>query len=567
MRTAYVGICLLALLAPFELSRPLVRLPGQTITNLELALVVVGAAFAAAAAIGRDRAWWRTPIAMPWLVLLVAMTAAAVFAPEDRANAIHMVGRLGMAFGVCLIAADGASDAERLERVLTLTLASGAAAAGLAVLEYAGVRPVLDALRAFRPGISVVGAQMRATGPFQYPTIASMCFEVAFAFGLGLLAASLDRRRRLRSALIAGAVGLLAEAIVLTFTRAGVITMATSLAVVGFARVRRNGWRDPAVVAVLIIGAAVFTELVMSRSPQSLRLRATTEEQNAWYRATIQAPPALTLTTGVFATVPLTLVNVGQLTWDSAAEEPFRLSYHWLLPDEDRVVTYNGLRTEFPAPVAAGERVELRARIRAPLEAGRYRLLWDVVQEGHVWFTTETDQPLFFSRASVSGPPLDSPGSEAFTPLPRPPDRPGRLVLWRAAARMVASHPLLGVGPDNFRLLYGRYAGLKRADPRVHSNDMYVEMVAGGGLLGGAAFAWLMWVAACCFRGASHAAWRSSGAAPLGIAAAGVAIGVHGLVDSFLGFTPTYILLAMTVGLAAATCRPGSEPDAHAHRV
>ena len=79
------------------------------------------------------------------------------------------------------------------------------------------------------------------------------------------------------------------------------------------------------------------------------------------------------------------------------------------------------------------------------------------------------------------------------TPPPRPTVRPGRLVLWRAAARMFAAHPLAGVGPDNFRLAYGRYAGLAGADPRTHSNNMYLEMLAGGGLLVAGAFAWLLW--------------------------------------------------------------------------
>ncbi|MGE5245804.1 MAG: O-antigen ligase family protein [Betaproteobacteria bacterium] len=566
MATAYAGVCLLALVAPFELSQPLVRLPGQSVTNLELALIVACGAWAIAALVRRDVAWWRQPIAAPWLAVLAAMAAAAALAPGDRANAIHMVGRLGMAFGVCLIAAQGVTGRARLERVLTLVVLSGAAAAVLAVLEYAGVRAVLHALRAFRPGISVVGAQMRATGPLQYPTIASMCFEVAFAFAIGLLTAQLDRGHRLNAAVLAALALLIAEAIVLTFTRAGMITVATTLAVVGLLRLRRNGWRDPGVAAVLVMSLGVGVEIVSSRSLDSLRLRATTEEQNAWYRASIRAPSAVALTTGAFATVPVTLVNVGRLTWDSSVDPPFRLSYHWLLPDADRVVRYEGLRTAFPAPVEPGDTVTLQARVRAPLDPGRYRLMWDVVQEGRLWFSTEIGATVITSGAEVSGAPLEPEQNREFPPLPRPAERPGRLVLWGAALRMVAAHPLFGVGPDNFRLMYGTYTGLRRADSRVHSNDMYLEVLAGGGLVGGAAFAWLLWAAAACFRRAGRAAWGSLGAAPLGIVAAGVAIGVHGLVDSFLSFTPTYILLGMTVGLAAA-CGQSAETYADAHRV
>ena len=87
-------------------------------------------------------------------------------------------------------------------------------------------------------------------------------------------------------------------------------------------------------------------------------------------------------------------------------------------------------------------------------------------------------------------------------PPPRPTVRPGRFVLWRAAATMFAAHPLLGVGPDNFRLAYGAYAGLPGADARMHSNNMYLEMLAGGGLVVGAAFLWLVWRAAAQLRAA-----------------------------------------------------------------
>ena len=80
----------------------------------------------------------------------------------------------------------------RLRVALTLAVAVGVVVSVLAILEYRGVRRVLAALRAFRPAVSTVGAQVRAGGPLQYPTIASMYLEVVFAFGLGLMLAELD---------------------------------------------------------------------------------------------------------------------------------------------------------------------------------------------------------------------------------------------------------------------------------------------------------------------------------------------------------------------------------------
>jgi len=125
---------------------------------------------------------------------------------------------------------------------------------------------------------------------------------------------------------------------------------------------------------------------------------------------------------------------------------------------------------------------------------------------------------------------------------------------------MVAAHPLLGVGPDNFRLAYGAYAGLPGADERTHSNNMYLEMFAGGGVVVGAAFLWLVWRAAVSFARLVREAAPRDQAVALGIAAAGLAIALHAAVDSFLSFAPIYVLFSLTLGYAVAS-GPGMEAD------
>jgi O-antigen ligase len=115
---------------------------------------------------------------------------------------------------------------------------------------------------------------------------------------------------------------------------------------------------------------------------------------------------------------------------------------------------------------------------------------------------------------------------------------------------MFVERPLLGIGADNYRLRYGQYSTIKEADPRVHSNSMNFEVLAGTGLLGAAAFLWLGLLQAS----AALDAWRTS-ALGLGIGAACAAIALHGLVDSFMSFSGTYILMAITLGLASASAR------------
>jgi O-antigen ligase len=124
---------------------------------------------------------------------------------------------------------------------------------------------------------------------------------------------------------------------------------------------------------------------------------------------------------------------------------------------------------------------------------------------------------------------------------------------------MFLARPLVGVGPDNYRLLYGRYSTIKEADPRVHSNSMYFEVLAGAGLIGAAALLGL----GLALGRAIMACAEGPPPAPA-IAAACAAIAVHGLADSFLSFTGTYILIAVALGLASACARDGG---LRAHRV
>lgn len=527
------------------------RLPGQELSSVELVVLAVVGAWIASAVWSRQMPQWRTHLTAPWLAFITTMAVAGAVSPHPE-NALHMVGRLVLAFTIYLMTVDAADTAGR-RRAMTLAIVSAAAVAGvLVILESLGIAAVMTWLRLFRSDVALVGAQVRAGGPFQYPTIAAMFLEVAFALALGLLTRSVDADRRGLAVLVAATILLLAEALILTFTRAGLLAMASSLAIVGWLRYTERGL-DRGARLVLAIGVVIAAQLFTSRSAESLRLRLMTEGQDDWYRAEVDAPQELAMAARTRVTVPITLTNTGGHTWDPLAAQPFRLSYHWLLPDADRVVSWEGLRTEFPGPVPPGATVTLRALIEAPRHPGRYRLLWDVEQEHRLWFSTEPGSTLAISRATVTGDGTGAIDLSSTLPLPRRAVRPRRPVLWRAAARMVADRPVLGVGPDNYRLLYGEYSGIVAADPRIHSNNMYLEVLAGGGLLGGLAFGWLAWRAS-----------QQARIAAAGVHAAVVAIALHGMFDSFLSFTPTYVLISITLGLASSW---DATQTAHANRL
>ena len=561
---ACVGVCALVLVAPFEALTPLVALPGQSLTSVEAALVAVLGAWAAALLVARAVPDWRAPLTLPWLAVLASMLLAALAAPGFQANAIHMVGRIALGLAVYLLVINGVLTVSRLRAVLASAALAGAAVATLAVLEYLDVDWTLRFLSTFRSFVALAGAQVRASGPLQYPTIASMFLEVAYAFALGLMLMTIDGRHRTAAVLSGVVAAVIAQAIVLTFTRSGLITMASTLAVVGGLRYRRAGF-DRGGVALVMVGALFAVQLLSSRSAEYLRLRLTTETLETWFRAEIEAPRELTLATGSRTSVPLRLRNAGGATWDSAAPQPFHLSYHWVLADEQTVVVWEGLRTPFPARVPPGSSLSLDALVEAPPDPGDYRLVWDVEQRHRLWFSTEPDAPLYATRVQVEGPRVGPPLEPLNMSLPASTVRPGRFVLWKAAAGLFAAHPVLGVGPDNYRLLYGNQAGLATFDRRVHSNNMYLEMLVGGGIVGGAAFAWLCWAAArqvwATVRGTSGPVLDTAAAS---LAAATLAIGLHGLVDSFLSFTATYILIAITLGLTSAAL---TLSGTHAHRI
>jgi O-antigen ligase len=126
-------------------------------------------------------------------------------------------------------------------------------------------------------------------------------------------------------------------------------------------------------------------------------------------------------------------------------------------------------------------------------------------------------------------------------------------MLWRAALLAWREHPLLGLGPDNFRRAYHRYIGVAHPDTRLHANNLFLETLASLGLAGVAA----LLLVAIGFAGAARTAVRHHGLASVaGLIAAGAATGlgaylVHGFFDYFLEFTPTYALFWLLGGIVA----------------
>ncbi len=101
----------------------------------------------------------------------------------------------------------------------------------------------------------------------------------------------------------------------------------------------------------------------------------------AWEVVSQETPPIVWA--NMKRAVVLRLRNAGTATWNTETGD--HLSYHWLTPDGQMVVR-DGLRTAYPHEVLPGEVVEVRARVQAPPDAGRYLLEWEPVRELVRWY-------------------------------------------------------------------------------------------------------------------------------------------------------------------------------------
>jgi hypothetical protein len=226
-------------------------------------------------------------------------------------------------------------------------------------------------------------------------------------------------------------------------------------------------------------------------------------------------------------------------------------------------VTYDGLRTPLPADVPPGGSVSLDARVAAPETPGTYVIEWDGVEEAVTWFSW-AGTPAGRSYLTVAGQPAtstDAPARQTSAP-PEVTPPPGRLTQWRIALRMARNRPLFGVGPDNFRWVYGDFSGTPTWDTGNHANSLYVEWLADIGVVGLAAYLWFAW----------RLLWSSARALAttrppdalwvwrLAFVASLAAWFLHGTVDYFYEPLPTnaafWLIAALALAAAEATHAP-----------
>jgi hypothetical protein len=559
----YPVVLLLALVLPFEAIRPVLVTQWGSLSDEKVVLL---AAVAAWLLLGRRAlpSDWEWRALLPSVALLAVAVLSALLAPAFGDDALRFVWRLAAGGFALLLMVRLAREDSRDSRVVSLAqartrldgvlwaLVLGAGASALLGLgEALGWSVLQPLLQAFKVAPTRVGGELRVSASFQYATIAAMYFEMVAPLAIVLAA----RARSQRVALLAMSVGVLCTAnVVLSLTRAGMLTLAIVFGVLFVAGWRRAEWRrllgPTAISAAVLIGGVV---VLFVRNPV-FDMRLVTESDAEWYGAAYSAPARLELGSGQQVRVGLDVRNEGRIAWSTAEQHPFALGYRWLTADGTSVLDVAPGEVPLPSDVAPGETLHLEPLIQVPnLPAGAYRIDWGMLQRDVVQFyergwadaqtQVQVDQP-----AGSESKPLAMPAT-----VPRDDDEApwvvGRLDLWAAAVRLIEAHPLLGVGPDNFRHLYGAELGLDTWDERVQANNVYLEMLVDVGVVGLLAFVWLFVAPIRVLVARLRVDTGPNSYVLLGAGLGVLAFLVHGLLDSFLAFTPTGVLVWMLLGM------------------
>jgi hypothetical protein len=236
--------------------------------------------------------------------------------------------------------------------------------------------------------------------------------------------------------------------------------------------------------------------------------------------------------------IPIQIHNIGITKWRARGLWHSSIAYRWWNTESETFLQTDPIITALPHDVGRGETIDIAAPFRTPSEPGKYLLVIELYSRDYDWFSRTGVIPALVQVDVDTGVlrSADTTDLSAFYHRRRMPSvvtaSVPRSQLWEAAGKMFFQHPF-GVGPDNYRLEYGKYLGAVRWDTHVYSNNMFLEILTGSGILGFAAFVWFLMAIPWRFD------WES-----LGIAI----FLIHGLVDVFLMTTPIYFAFWLLLG-------------------
>ena len=118
----------------------------------------------------------------------------------------------------------------------------------------------------------------------------------------------------------------------------------------------------------------------------SAPLRTTVAVGAARYAASYTIAAATNVFLGESRTLPVTVINSGNIAWNALGANPIAVGYH-ILDAGGRLVVWDGSRTAIGADLLPGQSRTLNVGYTAPSAIGTYTLAIDTVREGVAWFS------------------------------------------------------------------------------------------------------------------------------------------------------------------------------------
>lgn len=129
----------------------------------------------------------------------------------------------------------------------------------------------------------------------------------------------------------------------------------------------------------LLIGSIVYLAITQNQGRQL--------PEKAKYNSLVETKQReMTVQEGDRFLLRFIIKNRGKAIWSSEGEFPCFFSYHLYSRENLRTLQYDNRRFPLPQDLEPGKKIEMEITVRAPIEAGRYLLQFDMVREGKSWF-------------------------------------------------------------------------------------------------------------------------------------------------------------------------------------
>jgi len=553
-----LAVALLLVLGPLEL-RDSVPLGPLKLTTTEL----IAAIAAGVGAGGALLAWRRGSLVMPawrvwrWPTLALAAWAAlhlasALWAEPPRSEAFKAGLRVAGHVTLAALVMVHAQHAAFVRRVRLGAWASLAVIAVLGVAERAFGRAFEPVLLQFRDEPTwMLGEQRLATVFYHANTCAAFLELLTPLAVVGALAQAGARRW-----LLAALAGLCALLLSVTYSRAGfgaalvgALVIAWSARLPGAPRWTRRaalGWWALVLIAYV--------------ANPDMRARIGLDERS--YRPSYSFLKGCSGYPGDTVRVPLHIKNRG--AWSLSNRQAKGAAIHVLLDWRGKKTAQGWTWTPLPdLPPGAEAVADLAVTLPGP--PGDYVLAVDIMRD-EVLRISGAGAPMAFVGCGVyaRGVPVQPGSVAAVVPASFDAVRVSRMLdlerrhYWRAAVLLWERRPWLGWGSDRFHGVHREYVPHAGYDVRARAHSIVLETAADLGLLGIVALAVLLAALVRTARRAWPTGWQQDGV-PVALTAGLCALGVHSLVDYFLGYTQMAVvvwpLAGLLIGLGVHTGR------------